>query len=126
MAIWSKFLFIAPMAGVSCVTGYTVKPVMADPDTRRLVRDCMEEIEALARAQGIGLPPDAVESTMGFLQGRTDDGKASMLLDQERGRPMELEFLNGAVARLGEALGIPTPVNRFIYAALKLRAKGTA
>ena len=48
-----------------------------------------------------------------------------MLLDLEQGRKLEVEALNGTAARLGEELGIPTPVNRFIYAVLKPHANGT-
>jgi 2-dehydropantoate 2-reductase len=42
------------------------------------------------------------------------------------GRPSELEAQNGAVLRLGQAVGVPTPVNAFIYHALlpaELRAR---
>ncbi|MDH4248361.1 MAG: hypothetical protein OEW39_11160 [Deltaproteobacteria bacterium] len=42
----------------------------------------------------------------------------------ERGKPLELETLNGVVMRLGAERGVPTPANRSIYAALKLHVKG--
>jgi 2-dehydropantoate 2-reductase len=48
-----------------------------------------------------------------------------MLLDLERGRRMELEVFQGAAVRMGRELGVPTPVNDFIYAALKLHAQGS-
>jgi len=50
--------------------------------------------------------------------------KASMLGDLERGNRLELEWLTGAVVRLGCELGVPTPVSDTIYAVLKLHAEG--
>ena len=47
---------------------------------------------------------------------------SSMHHDFERGNRLELAWLSGAVARHGEALGIPTPVNRTVFAALKPKA----
>ena len=125
VALWSKFIFLAPAAGVCCVTGQTLGPVLRDPDTRALLLHSMQEIEAVARAKAVALPADIVERTLRFMDGRPPEVDMSMLLDQERGRPMELDVLNGAVAALGEALGVPVPANRFITTALKLRAAGT-
>ncbi len=50
--------------------------------------------------------------------------KTSMLTDLEAGKPLELEWLNGAVVRLGAATGLETPVNREVVEALKPFAKG--
>jgi 2-dehydropantoate 2-reductase len=45
--------------------------------------------------------------------------KGSMLVDLEHGRRLELESLNGTVVRLGRELGVPTPLNFAVCAALK-------
>jgi len=52
------------------------------------------------------------------------ENKSSMLIDVEAGRRLELDWLSGAVARIGDELGVPTPIHHFIYAALKLYAGG--
>jgi 2-dehydropantoate 2-reductase len=49
---------------------------------------------------------------------------SSMHYDVMNNKPLELEWLNGAVVRLGKEAGVPTPVNSFIYAALKLLKDG--
>jgi 2-dehydropantoate 2-reductase len=49
---------------------------------------------------------------------------ASMCGDLRRGNRLELPWLSGTVAQLGKELGIPTPANQFVYAALKLYANG--
>jgi 2-dehydropantoate 2-reductase len=47
-----------------------------------------------------------------------------MLVDLEKGKPIELEAIIGVIIRLGKKLSIPTPVNNFIYACLKPYEKG--
>jgi 2-dehydropantoate 2-reductase len=50
--------------------------------------------------------------------------KPSMLVDLEHGRRLELEAWNGSLAHMGKEMGIPTPVNNFIYACLKPYVNG--
>lgn len=123
-ALWSKFVLINSTAGVCGVTGKPVGPVREDPRIRAMFTDCAAEVAALARKQGIHLDDDIIKRTLGHLDSVPYNNKPSLLQDLERGKPLELESLNGATVRLGKELGVPTPVNRFIYAALKGRADG--
>jgi 2-dehydropantoate 2-reductase len=122
--IWSKFMLVTANGGVCGVTGSPIGPVLADPDTRALYIACCREVQALAAALGVALPPDAVQRTVTHAEGTPADNRPSLLQDLEQGKPLELEALNGTVARLGRARGVPVPVNASIYAALKLRAGG--
>ena len=85
----------------------------------------MVEIDAVARKKGIGLPENIIEETFKTYDGLRPEGKPSMVRDLEHGNRLELDALNGIVVRLGKELNVPTPVNQFIYAALKLHAGGT-
>lgn len=67
---------------------------------------------AVAAAEGVEIRMDAAFVNR-FV---TSDNITSMLQDFRRGRPSEIDFLNGAIARLGEKHGIPTPVNAFVTA----------
>ena len=49
----------------------------------------------------------------------------SMKVDLERGNPLELEAVNGAISRMGKELGVSTPINDFIYACLKPYVDGS-
>ncbi|MDH4248524.1 MAG: 2-dehydropantoate 2-reductase [Deltaproteobacteria bacterium] len=122
--LWTKFVLINSTAGACTVTRQTVGTVAGDPDTRALYQACAQETAAVARAMGIALPEDAVEKTMAYLDKVPARNKPSMLQDLERGKPLELETLNGVVMRLGAERGVPTPANRSIYAALKLHVNG--
>ena len=87
----------------------------------------MQEIFALAVAQDISLPSDAVAKMMAFVAKLPADGLASMQRDIMESRPSELHAQTGAVHRLGLELGVATPVNSFIYGSLlpmELKARG--
>ena len=122
--IWKKFLFITAAGGVCAVTGSLLGAVLADPDTRALYAGCVEEAAAVARALRIALPESAVADTLRFSDAVPKETRTSMLLSLEQGQKLELDSLNGTVARMGRELGVPTPVNQFIATALKLRAGG--
>jgi 2-dehydropantoate 2-reductase len=87
-------------------------------EARALHRAAMEEVAALARARGVALGDDAVARTQAFLDGVPAEGTASMQRDIGSGRPSELEDQVGAVARLGRAAGVPTPIHDVLYAVL--------
>ncbi|MCZ6557133.1 MAG: 2-dehydropantoate 2-reductase [SAR324 cluster bacterium] len=122
--IWSKYVAMVAVAGVTSVLRLPEKTVMDDPNTRALLVDSMREIEALANCQGIKLDHDLIDKILSMLDGKPPDTKPSMLIDLEQGRRLEVEALQGTAVRLGKELGVPTPVNEFIYAALKLHAEG--
>ncbi len=122
--IWKKFLFITAGGGVCAVTGSLLGAVLADPDTRALYAGCIEEVAAVARALRVPLPESAVADTLRFSDAVPKETRTSMLLSLELGQQLELEILNGTVARMGRELGVPTPINQFITTALKLRASG--
>jgi 2-dehydropantoate 2-reductase len=53
------------------------------------------------------------------------NAKASMLEDLDRGRRLELPWLSGAVVRLGQSSGVPTPIHRFVATVLRPFQEGT-
>ena len=122
--IWGKFTFLAPMAGVCSLVRGTMGPVQADADLWAMLGEAVREAIAVGRAKGVDIPADAEEKTVAMLQGFPQGAKPSMALDLERGKPMELDALNGTIVRMGERFGVPTPVNAFIYKALKLFRDG--
>ncbi len=123
-AIWEKFVFIAGLSGMTSLTRMPTGPVRSDPVTREMLRDVMAEVAAVARARGIDLAPDIVDAQMQFIDTLPPGMVASMLGDLTRGKRLEVEWLSGAVVRLGMEAKVPTPLNRAIYAALKLHADG--
>ena len=122
--LWTKFLFVVTLAGVTSACRALLKDIFHIPEVRELTLQVMREIEAVARARGVALDDDVVEQAMGFFESEVQDLMASMHTDLEHGRPMELEALTGAVVRLGKESSVPTPANTFIYTVLKAHAQG--
>ncbi len=121
-ALWSKWLFVSALAGVTTAGRLSMAEVMAEPESRELVVRVMREIEAMGRKRGVALADDVVERTLAYMDAEASLMKASMQTDLENGRPLELEALNGAVVRLGRASDVPTPANEAIYGLLKPHA----
>ncbi len=123
-ALWSKFLFIATMAGLTSMARQTLAELMPRPEWRDVVVACLREIEAAGRASGVDYPANVHATTLAYIEDNLADLHASMHTDVSAGRPLELDALNGAVVRAGRAAGVPTPINDVIYAMLKPLAGG--
>lgn len=119
-ALWSKFLYICPMSGMTAVTRRGLRAVLDLPETRALYHSALREVEAVARARGVDLPLDAVQRVIAFSDG-LPDMRSSLQKDLEAGRPLEIESLAGAAVRLGKEAGVPTPIHDILYACLKLQ-----
>ena len=117
--LWSKFLFIATMAGVTSMARATLAELMPRPEWREVVVGCLREIEAAGRANGVNFQPDVHQTTLAYIEDNLADLQASMHTDVMDGRPLELETFTGAVVRAGRSGGVPTPINDVIYAMLK-------
>jgi len=117
--IWSKFVRLSVFSGMTAVTRCPVGPLRDDPDLFAMLQAaCMESL-AVARAKGIPLPTTVFDEVMTMVQGLPGQAKSSMLEDLERGRPLELPWLSGAVVRIGREVGVETPIHRFVATVLK-------
>jgi 2-dehydropantoate 2-reductase len=122
--IWEKFLVLVPLANVNALTRVPLGKYRTDPDLWALVEASLSETEAVGRAEGVSLPPDAAERGLAMIRSMPDHHMTSMCNDLLRGNRLELPWFAGKVVELGRRHGIPTPVNDFVYAALKLHANG--
>lgn len=124
-ALWQKFVFICGWSGVCAVTRLPVGPIRSTPETFDLVVRAMREVDAVARARHVPLEGDVVSAQVERLKLFGPATTSSMARDLQRGSRLEIESLNGAVVRLGQAVCVPTPVNAFVYACLKPYTNGT-
>lgn len=123
-AHWEKFVFLVGLSALTALTRAPIGPVRANPATRRLLMQVMEEVCAVGRAKGVALAEDLVAKRMAFVDQMGEGIRASMAVDLSLGKPLELPWLSGAVARFGEQLGVPTPANAFVTTALALQVDG--
>jgi 2-dehydropantoate 2-reductase len=105
--LWVKLWGNLSFNPISALTGATLAEIVADPGTCALARQMMVEAQAVGEALGVRFAIDVDRRIKGA--GEVGAHKTSMLQDLERGRPMEIDALVGAVAELGKLSGIPTP-----------------
>lgn len=117
---WRKVIFNASTNPIGALTRLTHGRVCEDPELRRLVSGLVDEGKAVATAQGIELDADPEELIDHAAKPEVAyDHKASMLQDVEARRPTEVDYLNGGIVHFGEDHGVPTPLNRAIWALVK-------
>ena len=116
--MWEKFAGICAVA-LTALVRLRLGPLLACPETRALFAEALGEVAAVGRAAGVAIPPDAVDRQLSVFGAYPPSARPSLADDLEAGRRLELESLNGTAVRLGRELGVPTPVNRVVYAALK-------
>jgi 2-dehydropantoate 2-reductase len=105
--LWVKLWGNLSFNPISALTGATLEAIVADPGTRGLARQMMVEAQAIGEALGVRFAVDVDRRIKGA--GAIGAHKTSMLQDLERGRPMEIDALVGAVAELGRLANIETP-----------------
>jgi 2-dehydropantoate 2-reductase len=108
---WYKLMWNTSFNAVSALTLRSSRSLLQIPAA-------MREVVAVGRAQGVALSEADIEKSIAETE-RLPPIRTSMLVDRERGRPMEIEALVGVVVRQGGEAGVPTPVASMLYALLK-------
>ena len=122
--IWAKFVRLSVFSGMTAVTRCPIGPLRSDPALADLMRGAIRESIAVARAIGVPLTDALVDEIETATAALPAEAKSSMLEDLERGRPLELPWLSGAVVRIGTQAGVDTPIHRFIATVLKPHVNG--
>jgi 2-dehydropantoate 2-reductase len=122
-ALWAKLIVNCAYNALSAITQLPYGRLVQNPGVPAVMADVVDECLAVARAAGVQVPGDMHAATRGIAASMPGQ-YSSTAQDLSRGRPSEIDHLNGVVVRKGEALGIPTPVNRTLLALVKaLEAK---
>ena len=117
--LWKKFAYIAGSAAVNAATNSVYEEMRSIPETRSLIQGAVEEVLAVGRAKGAPIMDDSLEWAMKSLDGFPAQGRASLAKDFLENKPVELEGLTGTVVRMGQEVGVATPINDALYAVLK-------
>jgi 2-dehydropantoate 2-reductase len=117
---WYKLLWNGAFNVVTTIARCRVGDILDDPDSFKLVRTLMEEILAVARADGAKLSVEHIEELLDHTRRNLRGLKTSTRQDFERGRRLEYDALSGAVMRVARRHGVSVPANETVYALLKL------
>lgn len=123
-SLWTKFLFIASLAGVTAACRERIGKLIDQVEYERLLFGVMKEIELVARAKGVGLDANVVSNALDYVKTSAKDIVASMHTDLELERRLELESLTGVVVRIAKEKGLKTPLNELLYLILKPHSAG--
>jgi 2-dehydropantoate 2-reductase len=119
--MWVKLWGNLAFNPLSALTTATLDRLVFRPDLRAVARAMMEEGRAIAEALGVKFAVSIDKRIEGA--GEVGVHKTSMLQDLERGRPMEIDALLGAVVELAELTGKPAPLCRAVLALVRERAR---
>lgn len=121
--IWSKVIYNCALNGLCAYHEIPYGKILEDPGMRGEMEKIVRECYAVGLAQGIALEPGSADEYLEILTAKlipkTASHFPSMLQDAKKGKRLDIDALNGAIARLGKETGIPTPANQKITQAVK-------
>ena len=118
-ALWAKLVLNCAYNAVSAITQLPYGRTVTGVGVRDVMRDVVAECLAVAKADGVQVAGD-VQGAVANLAGSMPTQSSSTAQDLARGKPTEIDYLNGFIVQRGEALGIATPANRVLWTLVKL------
>lgn len=122
--IWEKFVFLVGLSATTTAMRQPIGAIRGNAQARNFLLGVMREAVNVGRARGVVLPEDYVEQRLEFCETLPSEMTASMYQDLLRGNRLELPWLSGAVAQLGEQTGVPVSLNRAVTDILALYVDG--
>jgi 2-dehydropantoate 2-reductase len=118
-ALWAKLILNCAYNALSAITQLPYGRLVKGAGITAVMRDVVDECLAVAKADDVTIPGD-VDAAVRKIAETVPGQYSSTAQDLARGKPSEIDHLNGLIVRRGEALGVATPVNRLLYALVKL------
>jgi 2-dehydropantoate 2-reductase len=118
-ALWTKYLFICPLAGLTSATNKTFGEIMENSGLKEKLKEMIKEVKAIADARKIALPEDVIEKTLESIGRFAYDTKTSMQVDREQGKDTEIDIFTKYIIKSGKELNTLTPLHNELYSQLK-------
>ncbi|MBI5279180.1 MAG: 2-dehydropantoate 2-reductase [Burkholderiales bacterium] len=118
-ALWLKLVINCAYNAISAIAQRPYGDNVQGEGIWRVMQDVVDECLAVAKADGVDIPGDAHAVVRKLVEAMPTQ-YSSTAQDLRAGKRTEIDYLNGLVVRRGEALGIPTPANRVLWALVKL------
>ncbi|WP_134089732.1 ketopantoate reductase family protein [Olivibacter sp. XZL3] len=122
-AMWFKFMLNVAVNQVSALMKMPFGQFGEHEEARNMLLLAAREVRLIAQRKSIAISDDDMQEMMDIILALNPAGKTSMLQDVEAHRKTEVEIFAGEVVRQGGALGIETPINRFLLNAIVLIEK---
>ncbi|GAA0847609.1 2-dehydropantoate 2-reductase [Marinobacter szutsaonensis] len=121
--LWRKLVINNGVNPLSALTGLDTRSLTHHPEFGKIVYGMMAETVEASKADGVNLGQKDLDEMFDLIS-NFNAIKTSMLVDKEKGRPLELDSIAGAVLRRCERLGIPAPYTRTVNALLQFQESG--
>jgi 2-dehydropantoate 2-reductase len=118
-ALWAKLILNCAYNALSAITQLPYGRLVKGAGITAVMRDVVDECLAVATADDVTIPGD-IDAAVRKIAETVPGQSSSTAQDLARGKPSEIDHLNGVIVRRGEALGVATPVNRLLHAIVKL------
>lgn len=122
--VWGKFIALTAFAGATAIARLPIGAVYEHPETLDFMRALLDELIAVARAEGQDFDNGHAARTIELFGNQPYEQKSSLLVDLEAGKSLEMPWLSGRAVALGRKHGIPTPANAAVVAALAAYVDG--
>jgi 2-dehydropantoate 2-reductase len=119
-ALWVKLIANCSYNALSAVSQLPYGKLVAVDGTREVIRNIVDECVSVANAEGISIPNDIYDKTM-TIAADMPHQYSSTAQDIVRGKPTEIDYLNGFIVRKGAQRAIPTPLNQLLLTMVKLK-----
>lgn len=124
-SLWAKLVVNCAINPLSAITGLPYGKIAAQEGMPELMRDIAREALSVAQAEGISVP-DAVFETIRTIPVTMAGQHSSTAQDLGRGKPTEIDYLNGEIVNRAAKLGIDVPINRTLTLLVKSAERGSA
>ena len=118
--LWSKLMINCAFNAISGLAQIQYEKLAALDSIRSTQVALVREVIAVAQADGINLYEPVALQAVAQISVTMGSQKSSTAQDMARSKPSEIDHLNGFIARRGQELGVPTPVNQALFALVKL------
>ena len=122
--LWAKFVQLTGNSGINALSRADTGVVRADPVMRAVYCDALRETVAVGRAMGVELPEDIIERAMNWLD-RSAPIKASLAVDLESGRRLEVEWVDAKREPAGFEWNSPTGSDDSVSESLDAKSGGS-
>lgn len=118
--LWLKLLMNCAYNAISALGLSQYKRMRASAEVQEVMKTVVREVLAVAQASGVTMPPGDLVDAACRLADSMPEATSSTAQDIARGKPSEVDHLNGFVFRRGLQLGVPAPVNQALHALVRL------
>nr|NNM90289.1 2-dehydropantoate 2-reductase [Bacilli bacterium] len=122
--MWKKYIFLCALSGMTAACRLPLGRIMADSKARLTYHAMLRELVTVARAKGMEIPLDFADKTIERSAAIDPMLTSSMHRDLEKGLPIEVDSLQGALIEMAQHVNIPVPVHETIYAVLSGHKQG--